>query len=187
MNINYDDIENKYKDIIDIAKNYMTNIKDHEHDLNHMNDVVSYTKKLLNKINLEVNYEVCIISAYFHDVGRIKQNEGHEVISAEILKDIMKSMKYDDNLINECYKAIENHKWNMHPNTIEGLIIKDADKLAWLGTGRWESCISNKQNLDEIIELLPRLKKEFLYFEESKEIYDEEIIKLLEYLYKLVK
>ena len=36
--------------------------------------------------------------------------------------------------------AIENHKWDMIPKTNEGLVVKDADKLAWIGKGRWETC-----------------------------------------------
>ena len=63
------------------------NIKDYEYNINHMNDVVSYTKELLNNINLEITIDVCIISAYWHDVGRIKINEGHEKLSAEMLKE----------------------------------------------------------------------------------------------------
>lgn len=70
----YEEIEDRYKKIIDIAKNYMNTIKDNEHDINHMNDVVKYTKELLNIVNVNINKEVCIISAYWHDVGRIKQN-----------------------------------------------------------------------------------------------------------------
>ena len=72
----------------------------------------------------------------------------------------------------------------MKPETIEGLIVKDADKLAWIGIGRWKSCIQNNQRLDTIVELLPKLRNEILYFDESKRIYDEDIIKLIKLLYK---
>ena len=101
-----------------------------------------------------------------------------------MLKEVMEDYKYDDILIDKCYKAIENHKWNMKPETTEGLIVKDADKLAWIGIGRWESCIQNNQRLDTIVELLPKLRNEILYFDESKRIYDEDIIKLIKLLYK---
>ena len=184
QDINYNDIEVRYEKIINKAKEYMSTITDHEHDINHMYDVVNYTKQLLNSIMLDVNKEVCIISAYWHDVGRTIQNEGHEKISAQMLKEEMTKIGYDSGFINECYLAIENHKWNMQPTTIEGLIVKDADKLAWLGIGRWKSCLNNNQSLNEIIKLLPRLRNEFLYFKESKNIYDREIIKLVELLYK---
>lgn len=184
QDINYSDIEIRYEKIINKAKEYMSTITDHEHDINHMYDVVNYTKQLLDSIILDVNKEVCIISAYWHDVGRTIKNEGHEKISAQMLKEEMIKIGYDSGLINECYLAIENHKWNMQPTTIEGLIVKDADKLAWLGIGRWKSCLNNNQSLNEIIKLLPRLRDEILYFKESKNIYDREIIKLVELLYE---
>ena len=181
---NYINVELKYEKLIKLAKQYMRTITDYEHDINHMYDVVNYTKELINIINLDINKEVCIICAYWHDVGRIKQNEGHEILSAEMLKEKMIELGYDNQLINDCYVAIENHKWNMVPKTLEGLIVKDADKLAWIGIGRWKSCLANKQNLDEIIKLLPRLKHEILYFDESKNIYDRDIVKLVEFLYQ---
>ena len=183
-NIDFIKIEQKYNKLIEIAREYMKSIKDYEHNINHMNDVVSYTKELLNTMDIEINIDVCIIGAYWHDVGRTKINEGHEKLSAEMLKEEMKKLKYDDEFIDKCYKAIENHKWNMHPQTIEGLLLKDADKLAWLGLGRWNDCLNNHQKLDSIIKLLPKLRNEILYFEESKKIYDKDIIKLIELLYE---
>ena len=183
-NIDFKKVENKYKKLIDVAKQNMSNITDFEHDVNHMNDVVYYTKKLINNINRKIDIDVCIISAYWHDVGRTKINVGHEKLSAEMLKEYMKKNNYDKLFIEKCYKAIENHKWNMTPETLEGLIVRDADKLAWLGTGRWNSCIDNNQKLDELISLLPRLRDELLYFEESKKIYDEECVNLIKLLYE---
>lgn len=181
--IDYNAIENKHKKLLDIASSYMSSINDFEHDINHMNDVLYYTKKLIDELDIDIDYEVCIISAYWHDVGRIRLGEGHEKLSADMLKDAMQKMGYDEILIEKCYKAIESHKWNMSPETYEGLVIKDADKLAWLGIGRWNACVSNKQRLDGIIELLPRLRNEFLYFNESKRIYDEDIVNLVTFLY----
>lgn len=182
-NIDFLEIEKNYSKLIETAKEYMKSIKDFEHNINHMNDVVLYTKELLNNINLGINADVCVISAYWHDVGRIKVDEGHEKLSAEMLKEEMKKLKYDDELIDECYKAIENHKWNMQPQTTEGLILKDADKLAWLGLSRWNDCLNNHQKLDSIINLLPKLRNEIIYFDESKKIYDREIIELIKLLY----
>ena len=179
----FDEVENKYKKIIEIAKKHMQSIHDYEHNINHINDVVYYTKKLIERLNIEIDVDVCIISAYWHDVGRIKVNNGHEKISAQMLKETMEQYNYESSLIDKCYKAIENHKWSMTPETIEGLIVKDADKLAWVGIGRWESCISNNQKLDAIVELLPKLRNEILYFDESKKIYDSDIIELIKYLY----
>lgn len=162
----------------------MYTIDDNEHNMNHVDDVVRYTKEILNKINLKVNNDVCIIGAYWHDVGRTKLDVGHEKLSAEMLKEQMTKMNYNQEFITSCYEAIENHKWSMFPKTIEGLILKDADKLAYLGKGRWASCLDNKQRLDSLIDLLPKLKNEILFFEESKRIYDREIIDVVKLLYE---
>ena len=180
--MNYKIIEEKHKELIDKAKNYMNITDDSEHDINHMNDVVEYTKKILDNIK-EVDVEVCIIGAYWHDVGRINGKDNHEYLSAQMLKDTMKSMNYDNEFVNKCCDAIEFHKWNMTPKTIEGLVIKDADKVAWLGTQRWKACINNHQRLDSIINLLPKLRNKLLYFEISKKLYDEEIVKIITILY----
>ena len=182
-NIDFIKIEKNHSKLIETAKKHMKSITDFEHNINHMNDVVLYTKELLNSIKLEVNADICFISAYWHDVGRIKVDEGHEKLSAEMLKEEMKKLEYDYELINKCYKEIENHKWNMKPQTAEGIVLKDADKLAWLGVGRWIDCLNNNQNLDSIISLLPKLRDEILYFNESKKIYDRDIIKLIKLLY----
>lgn len=165
----------------------MSKITDYEHDINHMYDVVNYTYELLEKVKINANNEICIICAYWHDVGRIQCTDGHEKLSAQMLKEEMKRQGYDKKFIDECYIAIENHKWNMIPKTNEGLIVKDADKLAWLGTGRWDACLKNNKQLDLIIELLPKLKSDILYFEESKKIYDRDIVKLVERLYYYIK
>ena len=178
-----DDIETKHSNLINKAKEYMEKITDFEHDINHMNDVVKYTYELLDKIKIDVNEEICIIGAYWHDVGRIKCAEGHEKISAEMLKEEMQRQGYDNQFINECYIAIENHRWDMNPKSNEGLIIKDADKLAWISDGRWKTCLDNNYKLDSIIELLPKLKSEILYFNESKEIYDRDIVNLVKMIY----
>lgn len=180
---NYEVIEKKYKHLIDKAINILNNIKDYEHNLNHTLDVVEYTKELLDRLDLDIDREVCIISAYWHDTGRIKKDLGHELLSANMLKKEMLKYNYNSNLIDKCYQAIVNHKWNMSPETIEGLIIKDADKLAFLGKNRWCECLNHNYKLDSIINLLPRLRNEILYFEESRKIYDELIINLVKILY----
>ena len=160
----------------------MSQINDYEHNIAHMYDVVTYTKELFSKISIDVNIDVCIICAYWHDVERIKINQGHEKLSAEMLKSEMKKLEYNNDFINMCYMAIINHKWNMHPKTIEGLIVKDADKLGWIGIKRWSECIKHNKKLDAIINLLPNLRNYILHFDESREIYDRDILKLIKLL-----
>lgn len=182
----YRKIEKKHYIIIDKAIQILNYISDYEHNIYHTLDVVEYTKELLDKTNIKVDIEVCIICAYWHDVGRIKSDINHEEISANMLKEEMIDNNYDLEFIDKCYQAIINHKWNMQPTTNEGLIIKDADKLAFLGKNRWKECLKYDYKLDEIIKLLPKLKNEILYFNESREIYDRLIIELVSILYKKI-
>ncbi|GEM_PF-678902 len=177
------EIEHEHEALIEIAKNYMKTIQDRCHSIDHMNDVVAYTKELLNDLEVKVNPEVCIIGAYWHDVGRTKLDVGHEELSAKMLRRYMIEMNYDDKFIEDCCEAIQYHKWNMTPTTVEGLIIKDADKLAYLGSGRWNACLEQKQRLDDIIGLLPKLRNEILYFDSSRKIYDREIVCIMRLLY----
>lgn len=186
MGNNFLKIEEKHKDLIEIAIKYMSSINDNEHNIMHVMDVVNYTKELINLINGNIDKEVCIIAAYWHDVGRIKLDIGHEKLSAEMLKENMKKLNYELDFIDKCYSTIEKHKWNMTPTTKEGLIVKDADKLSFLGKGRWKECLRDNQKLDSIIELLPILRNEILYFEESRKIYDRDIINLVKMLYSKI-
>lgn len=183
--MNFDEIEEKYKELISLAKEMMIKNTDLIHDDKHMLDVVEYTKKLifLLRNKFDINEDVCIISAYWHDVGRIKVDSGHEALSAKMLREKMIELNYESSFIDKCVLAIEKHKWDMMPESIEGFIIKDADKLAWIGSRRWKNCISEKYKLDEIVSLLPKLRSEILYFDESKNIYDQEIIRLVKILH----
>ena len=61
---NHEVIEKKYKHLIDKAINILNSIKDYEHNLNHTLDVVEYTKELLDRLDLDIDREVCIISDY---------------------------------------------------------------------------------------------------------------------------
>lgn len=184
--MNFKEIEEKHKTLIEIAKEKMNAIEDKEHDINHINDVVNNIKRILENIDTEVNAEACIIAAYWHDVGRTETGVGHEKLSTTMLSKEMKKLNYDNNFIETCTKAIEFHKWNMTPTTIEGWVVKDADKLAWIGIGRWNSCIKNNQRLDTILELLPNLRNNILHFDYTRKMYDEEIIKIVKILYSRI-
>jgi len=182
--MNIEKILSDNEKLISKSRKHMEEINDFEHDYNHIKDVVKNVIEIMNNIDEIFDSEVCIIAAYWHDVGRTVQNENHENISGDMLKLEMEKLEYDKDFIQKCYDAILFHKWNMTPKTIEGKIVRDADKLAYLGIGRWHSCIENNQRLDDIIELLPNLKNEILFFDYSKKLYDKEIIKVLKLIYQ---
>ena len=172
----YEEIYNKNKKLIDIA---IEKIKVCENDplhfIGHTIDVVNYVKELLKEIL--ANKEICIIAAYWHDGGRTVTDKGHEEESGRILKEEMVKLGYSNEMIEQCYLAVVNHKRKCIPPTIEGKIVRDADKIAYIGKNRWKRCMEEEpEALDEIIEVyLPILREEILRLEYSKKLFDRDM------------
>lgn len=172
----YEGIYDKNKKLIDIAIEKMKVCEnDPLHFIGHTIDVVNYVKELLEEI--PANKEICIISAYWHDVGRSVTDKGHEEESGRILKEEMAKLGYSNEMIEQCYLAVVNHKRKCIPPTIEGKIVRDADKIAYIGKNRWKRCIEEEpEALDEIIEVyLPILREEILRLECSKKLFDRDM------------
>lgn len=178
-------IVEKNKKLIDKAISIMKEVKDPKHSISHIESVVKYTREIL-QYEEKANKEVCIISSYWHDVGRSIQQKGHALISADMLKEEMEKMNYDKEIINQCYLAIYRHSWYDTPETLEGLIVRDADKIDFIGIGRWKQCIEEKTELKDVCKLLPNLRNELLSLDCSRKIYDKEVVKLIEYLHNVI-
>ncbi len=181
MSKDFKEIEYKHKLLIEKAINTMKLVEDPKHSLSHVLQVVQYTKEILE--NVEADNEVCIISAYWHDVGRLEQEKGHALISAELLKKEMTKLGYDSEIIDKCYKAIYKHGWKEKPETLEGIIIRDADKIDFVGISRWEECIKTNCKFRKILDLLPTMREKLLNLEISKKIFDREIGNLVVFLH----
>lgn len=180
-----DNIMQKHKILLEKATNIMQKVQDPMHSLSHMESVVKYAIEIL-KYEEQANKEVCIISAYWHDVGRIIQKKDHALISADMLKEEMQKMGYKEEMIKQCYLAIYKHSWYDIPETLEGMVVRDADKIDFVGIERWKQCIEEKHNCNSILKLLPKLRSELLQLECSKKIYDTEVAKLVEYLHNMI-
>lgn len=100
-----------------------------------------------------------------------------------MLKEEMEKLGYDDEMIEKCYQAIYKHGWKKEPETLEGVIIRDADKIDFVGIGRWKTCIETNCRFRKILQLLPTMRKEILKLDCSKEIFDREIGNLVVYLH----
>ena len=167
-------IKEKYKDLIDKAINIMKEMNDAVHGLSHVENVVANTIEILKEEN-DADKEVCILSAYWHDVGRMYGKEGHGVNSAEMLKSELNKNNYNDEFIQKCYKAICKHDTKEIPETLEGIIVKDADKIDAVGIERWKACVESNQRLPRIF---PNLREEMIIRESSKKMYDKNARKL---------
>lgn len=178
-------IEEKNKILIEKAIEIMKQVTDQKHALSHVEAVVNYTKEILTQVN-EADKEVCIISAYWHDIGRIEGAKGHAQISADRIQEEMRRLSYPEEMIEKCYLAIYKHSWKEEPETLEGIIIRDADKIDFVGIGRWKECIETNCKFDKIPKMLPTMRKEILKLDCSKEIFDREIGKLVGYLHDQV-
>lgn len=181
----YQRIENKFKKLLEKAIEIMKTVEDSKHSLSHVKAVVNYTKEILDKVE-QANKEVCLISAYWHDVGRSVQEKGHAKLSADMLQEEMRNLGYQEEFIQKCYLAIYKHSWKEKPETLEGKIIRDADKIDFVGIGRWKQCIETNCKFNKILQLLPIMRKEVLELECSKQIFDREIAHLVVYLHDKV-
>jgi len=184
-NEEYNKIIQKHKILIDRAIEIMKTVDDLRHSLFHVESVVKYTMKIL-QYEEKANKEVCIISAYWHDVGRSIQSKGHSLISGDMLKEEMEKLKYDKEFIEQCYLAVYKHGHKAMPETLEGIIVRDADKIDFVGIDRWKIAIEKNKRFTQIIENMPILRNGILQLEISRKIYDREIVELVKYLHDVV-
>lgn len=158
------------------AKRWMKLSKDPAHNIEHVESVTKTALQICKKINYT---DILIIktACYWHDVSRLF-SPLHEELSAQIAKYNLLGYGCDKKTVDIVYQAIRFHKWNMKPKTLEGHILRDADKLDFISIKRWEMCIkqNHTEHLTPIIKLLPKLKQ-ILKLDASKEIYDSKIRK----------
>lgn len=164
---------------------------DGEHGIVHAYNVRKIAEEIIHRLgntdSLEgLDVEVCVLASYCHDVGRALSAEGidHEYIGAVALADEMSRLGVEGNTLQTLYNAIIYHKWSMKPKTLEGIIVRDADKLDWVSEWRWQYYIENKIKREDIatIDLLPILRNEILQLECSKQLYDKMVYEIGDYL-----
>lgn len=177
-----EEIKNKYIDLINKALNIIKENDEPVHGIGHINGVVENTILLLERYP-QADKEVCILSAYWHDVGRKYGKKGHELKSAEMLKDELINNGYDEEFVDKCFKAIYKHGEKDLPETLEGILVRDADKLDDLGIARWKECIERNKRPPRVI---VGLRNELLQLDYSKELYDIKAQEWLEYLRSVV-
>lgn len=153
--------------------------------MHHVNDVINKIQKLLTLVETDVDVSVCIIAAYWHDVGRIVVDDSHEVMSSEMLRATMISIgKYSEDFINKCTDAVRCHgRYTNLPESIEGIILRDSDKLAYIGINRWSFALDSLVDMNKTFVVLDNARNKMLLLEESKILWDIEVRKLIEYLY----
>ena len=188
MKINIEEIEKKHKVIISKGIKLNKQVKDKGHGYKRTLDIIDNMQDIIAGLpeDTKINIDACIIAGYWLDVGRGFSKEHPEQVSADMLQEELKKENYDKKFIKTCYEAIIHHRWNMIPTTIEGQLVKDADKISFIGVERWKECIEKKQRIDLTMKLLATLRNDMLHFNISKQIYDEKIVDLVQFLYDYI-
>ncbi len=174
-----------YVDSIAKAKGHYEGNKDVLHDLSHSKRVAENAKLIARSLDYK-DPDFLELCAYWHDVARIEGKEPHEEAGAIMARDDLLNRGADQNLSNMAYEAIRFHKSTASPVTIEGKIIRDADKLDVFFTVRWEKCIRagwNDYYADELKKTMDNLSKYPGIFahEFTRKLYAARLPKFLEF------
>jgi uncharacterized protein len=97
-----------------------------------------YTLSMRIGDGLPVNIRVLQAAALLHDVGRPRESESgvsHSILSGEMSKPLLQELGYTESEIEQILDAIRTHRFSegLEPNSIEGKILSDADKLDAMG------------------------------------------------------
>lgn len=109
--------------------------RDEVHGLAHVLRVRKLALEIAKHINKHVDLEVLEIASLLHDIGRLKRNNDHAKVSAEIAQLLLELINYPEEKIKKVVNAILAHSFseNVRPKSIEAQILSDADKLDALG------------------------------------------------------
>jgi len=168
---------NKLKEIYKKLLNEVNIIqsKNISHGLEHTQRVFKMCKILGEQ--LDVDMDVLLSAAILHDVSREQSN--HAFIGSMKAKEILKKYDFDEDQIERIAQVINTHSFSSgnSPNSLEGKILSDADKLDALGSvGIYRAATYSQEygrSIDDFIkhfyDKLLNLDK-LLYTEQAKKI-----------------
>lgn len=109
------------------------------HDVSHTKEVVESAEIIGRRSGLsDSDLEIVLLAAWFHDVGYIDKNEGHEEISAKYAQDFLSKEKYDLIKIEKIKRCILATKVPQRPKNILEEVLCDAD-LSHIGKKNFKS------------------------------------------------
>ena len=107
-----------------------TSSHDLAHDINHARRTAENSVLIGKKLNYR-DLQLLHLAGWWHDVSR-NRSHNHEKDGAIEARDDALGRGVNKENSHIIYEAIRYHKWSMTPRTIEGNIIRDADKLDFI-------------------------------------------------------
>ena len=122
--------------IIDFVEKQLSISSKGAHTLDHIMRVLALSIKIGE--DLQFSTRVVRAAALLHDVGRPKESEtgiSHSILSGEMSKPLLQELGYNETEIEQIIDAIRTHRFSegIEPNSLEGMILSDADKLDAMG------------------------------------------------------
>ncbi len=179
-----------YADSIAKAKSYYNGFTDVIHGLDHTVRVAKNAAEIANAVGYK-DLDFLELCAYWHDVARAKGIEPHEEAGAVMARDDLLARGATQEEANKAYEGIRFHKSTANPATIEGKIIRDADKLEIFSVKRWKKCAEagwTKEYVDDLKKTIETMGKypDAFTFDHTKKLYEERLPKFWQY-YESIK
>lgn len=174
-----------FVDSIDKAKSYYDDSEDVLHDLSHSERVAENAREIADSLAYK-NPDSLELCAYWHDVARTQGKEPHEEAGAVMARDDLLTRGASQDLANLAYEAIRFHKSTANPVTVEGKIIRDADKLDIFSVVRWKKCVKAgwteyyAEDLKKAMDNLHKYPGIFTY-DYTKKLYKERLPEFLKF------
>ena len=168
-----------YADSIVKAKSYYDGFEDILHDLAHSERVAELAKQIAKAVSYK-DTDILELCAFWHDVARARGVEPHEEAGATLARDDLLVRGATNEEANKIYEAIRFHKSTAQPQTIEGKIIRDADKLDIFTVSRWQACADDgwkkeySNDLKKTVEVMGKYPDAFTY-DFSKDLYEKRL------------
>lgn len=126
--------------LLDLARQKLSDKPyDPAHDLAHHLEVMRNGLKIAH--NLEetekLDFDVLRIAAMWHDVPMENGAVKDATATAEFIKEKMQELGFHQDSIDKVYSAISLHSFDSSPDTIEGKVLYDADKLELINPQRF--------------------------------------------------
>lgn len=123
----------------EIIKDYMQKcMKDTVHDRLHVSRVINYAVEIAEKTPA-ADYDIVLVAATLHDIGRINEKRNSALCHAEIGSqkafDFLITKGYPEQFARHVGDCILTHRYKkgLTPQSIEAKIVFDADKLDLIG------------------------------------------------------